>query len=244
MTLRSLKRLDDTPTISRDNPSVPIEIPTRRRPIVSPLTSPVERQFSPDLLFEMSPVTSEFSPSTNHHFKLSTSSIIRDHEPFMYTVPSFSDLRPSNSGSHPPRRGVPYGLADVMPAEADRSNQHISRTTFRQPTNYSVYANPWSKPSSPGVVKSTPTTKISGFLPINQNQPPMTNTAPRSTERLSPTPRRSSYSSSPWILPGKEDSQEGDLAYSETDSGALDFQAHMLRRFEKQNPSQGFRSYL
>lgn len=225
---------------------MPIEIPTRRRPIVSPLTSPVERQFSPDLLFEMSPITSEYSPSTNHPFKLSTSSTIRDHEPFMYNVPSFSDLRPLNSGSHLPHRGVPYGFADVMPAEADRSNQQISRTTFRQPTSYAVYANPWSKPSSPSAVKGTPTTKISGFRPINQNQPPMANPAPRSTKRLSPTPRRSSYSSSPWILPGKEESQEGDLAYSETDSGALDFQAHMLRRFEKQNPSQaaGFRSYL
>lgn len=194
----------------------------------------------------MSPITSEFSLATNHPFKLSTSSTRRDHEPFMYNVPSFSDLRPPNSGSQPPHRAVPYGFADVIPAEADRSNQQISRTTFRQPTNNAVYANPWSKPLNPAVVKSTATTKISGFLPINQNQPPMSVPAPRSTKRLSPTPRRSSYSSSPWILPGKGESEEGDLAYSETDSGALDFQAHMLRRFEKQNPTQpvGFRSYL
>jgi hypothetical protein len=44
-------------------PSNPIEIPTRRRPILSPTFSPINRPLSPELIFEMSPINSSSTDS-------------------------------------------------------------------------------------------------------------------------------------------------------------------------------------
>jgi hypothetical protein len=56
-------------------------------------------------------------------------------------------------------------------------------------------------------------------------------------ERLSPPPRRASYSSSPWILPSK-DNVEDDIAYSQMDPNLLEFKRHLLRRIENRDSSR------
>src|SRR4051794_27554161 len=51
-------------------PSLPIEIPARRKPDPPTAHSPYARSASPDLIFYMSPISPPASPSAAHHSTL------------------------------------------------------------------------------------------------------------------------------------------------------------------------------
>lgn len=67
MTLSKSPRPGGIQHTIHNKPSSPIQIPRRRRPMSSMNnSSPIGRQVSPDLIFEMSPVPTDF-PSPSHY---------------------------------------------------------------------------------------------------------------------------------------------------------------------------------
>lgn len=220
-----------------NKPSTPIEIPRRCRPILSVSSSPIGRPMSPELLFEMSPITSDFPSPPAYSLGLRKS---REPEPFLYHFPAF------------PARRHPFGLR----TQASSHNALHSGTTPHPPSTLSVstVSNATNRHPLPCRLedddispvplassrKPNSTIKMTGFSPSTPIQPLVSrqNRSPgRSWKHntLSPPPRSSSYSSSPWILPGKSDLTEEDLTYLEADPSAFDFEKYLMRRIENQN---------
>ncbi|KAF9485891.1 hypothetical protein BDN70DRAFT_870826 [Pholiota conissans] len=225
---------------SRFKASTPIAIPPRRR---SSPNTPI----SPDMLFEMSPVSPTLPPSSSPP---PSSSIYPSasqskphettiHERFMYHVPIIRhspDIPESQSRHEIPRQ-------TIMP---------LSTVTFRSGTEKPSAALPESNVAHTseiahnfptqkehvGTKRIQSTTKITGFTPINEHQPPIYEKLPRPTIPLHPPPRRPSFSSSPWLLPSRNDRYEDDVSYSQADPSQFEFQRHLLRRIENQDPSR------
>ncbi|KAF8158239.1 hypothetical protein B0H34DRAFT_446900 [Crassisporium funariophilum] len=228
---------------SRCRPSTPIEIPRRRRSLLSPLSSPVERSWSPDLIFDMSPSSPNFPLSAHQVIPLSTSSKANSYEPFMYTVPAFNPCNVTSGMRIPKKRSrqrvMPSATAVPIGAEYRVPRNHISPVPIVDSTRTQTRTEHQSDIAS---VSIQSTTKITGFIPLIEHQPPMSERPSRPVKRLSPPPRKESYSSSPWILPGKSDCQEDDVAYSQVDPSGLEFQRHLLGRIENRDTAR-FRSF-
>ncbi|KAF8798853.1 hypothetical protein BYT27DRAFT_6880806 [Phlegmacium glaucopus] len=222
---------------SRRKPSTPIEIPKRRRPIVSPLISPLDQPKSPDLIFDMSPI-SPISPSPfNHTIPLSTSNKMSNHGPFIYNVPVYIPSCHSNTATRfstsSRQRVMPSSTA--APISAAHRNAWRTQTTHAENVNDSEDSNSQSERDD---LSQTPlTTKITGFIPSVEQQPPIVDYPSKPVGRLSPPPRQESYSSSPWILPGTGN-VEDDIAYSQIDPSVFEFKRHLLRRIENRDASQ------
>lgn len=213
--------------------SSPIQIPQKRRPMVPTSFSPLTQALSPEMIFEMSPTTSDFARHTP--FSLANSPTPR--RDFLYNIPKFSSPKLPGSGAS--------GSSEKVNASLDAS----------PPTNISIVKHPTPRRSHSFLAEcdllleapnAKHTTKITGFLPMKGDildvQPQDQNVP---LERLSPGPRRSSYSS-PWILPGKGERTEEDLAYSQVDPSAFDYERQLLQRIENQNRPRlgGLRSYM
>ncbi|KIM43245.1 hypothetical protein M413DRAFT_444054 [Hebeloma cylindrosporum] len=220
----------------RCKPSTPIEIPILRRPSSSPLNSSEEPK-SPDMIFEMSPVSPTF-PSLSKMYPNSGNSTTETNtnEPFMYHIPTFR-RSPQGNGtqlrSKIARRVMPSKALTTVPAKTEflpaRSSEGRSSRDERIANAHAGFPQPTA---------SQTTTKISGFTPLIDHQPPMAADQPsRPTIPLSPPSRRGSYSS-PWILPGRSDRYEEDISYSLADPGPLEFRQHLLRRIECQDSSR------
>ncbi|CAA7261443.1 unnamed protein product [Cyclocybe aegerita] len=232
----------------RCKPSNPIEIPRCRRSGPASFNSPMDGPMSPDLIFEMSPISPTFpSLSTMYPMPLSPSNKMTEqdlatspNEPFMYSVPVFRPCPPS-SGTWPrsktARQGVmPSRKLNAIPITA-HGRQHRRKEICAAIFDVFDDSAHVPGPDDCGVPRTQSTTKITGFSPINEYQP-VCDQPQKPTRRLSPPPRRSSFSSSPWILPGKSDCYEDDVSSSPIDAGALEFRRHLLGRIENKTASR------
>lgn len=218
---------------------MPIEIPILRRPSSSPLDS-ADGPTSPDMIFEMSPISPTF-PSLSNMYPNSArpTTETNTNEPFMYYIPTFrrSPRNGTQLRSKIARRVMPSKALTTVPA---RTKFLPAGSSEGPPPRDELPDNaragfPQSIPRCVTVSQST--TKISGFTPLI-DQPPMGADQPsRPTIPLSPPPRRGSYSS-PWILPGRSDRYEEDISYSLADPSLLEFRQHLLRRMECQDSSR------
>ncbi|KAF9463004.1 hypothetical protein BDZ94DRAFT_1259853 [Collybia nuda] len=216
-----------------NRPSTPIEIPSRRRPLVS-TSSPIRRPMSPELLFEMSPIISEFPSPPTYTLGLREP---REPEPFLYPFPPFP------ARSHPPafRTHRPSlitlhsGVTPQTPSILSVSNTMNGCASLCRLEDDDISPIPLVSSS-----KTDTKTKISGMspsTPVRSLISPSNHSPTRAWKHrvLSPPPRSSSYSSSPWILPGKSDLIEDDRASLEADPSMFDFEKHLMRRIENQN---------
>jgi len=210
--------------IPNKSTTTPIEIPRRRRQVISRIPpSSIGRPTSPELIFEMSPDHSEFPSPSRYSFSFSASQ--EQEEPFMYHFPvlpaHFNSDRRTQSNSPPPATSL------------------ISNTKHRRSPLCQVNKNDILT-SSNATTKIMKTKKITGFAPPMQQplptQMPCCTIRSVKTTHLSPPPCSSSYSSSPWILPGKSDTLEEESISLETDPSAFDFERHLMRRIENHNP--------
>jgi len=185
----------------------PIQIPLRRRPTTIPSLSPTSHTLSPEMIFEMSPVTNDtppHSPFSLHH--------VSPTETFVYSLPSLSS---------PP---TPRHLKNFI--EADPLN--IRQTSFIM--KQCVLDDQDIVPESP--TRQPSTTRITGFRPLRDLQDE--NQRLPCLERLSPGPR-SSHNASPWIISGHGSGPEEDIAYSQADPSAFDYERQLLRRIQNQS---------
>jgi len=209
--------------------AAPIEIPRRRRPVVSRnLSSSIGQSTSPDLIFEMSPVSSEFPSPGCYAFSFAAP---KEQEPFMYHFPVLGTRLHSDSRTQPTSTDTVYSSSVSTPSIPNAKHR-------RSPL---CQVNVDDTPTPPcTATKVMSTTKITGFAPPMQQllptQIPCSVVRPLKTSHLSPPPRSSSYSSSPWILPGKNDVLEEESTSLDMDPGALEFERHLMQRIENQNP--------
>ena len=218
---------------SHRNPSTPIEIPKRGRPFVPPLVSPFDEPKSPDLIFEMSPI-SPISPPFNRTIPLSTSN---NNAPFVYNVPPPCRI---NAGTH-----LICSRQRVMPSSTAAPISAAERNAWRTQTTHAAEpegvnddhddhdGTPQSERN--GLPRTQSTTKITGFIPIVEHQSPMTDRPSKPIVRLSPPPRRASHSSSPWIILSSNDNVDDDIAYSQMDPSLFEFKQHLLQRIENRD---------
>jgi len=247
ISLKSMPRLTTGRSSSPDHrfihsprkPSTPIEIPRRGRSFMSPLVSPIEQPKSPDLIFDMSPI-SPISPSFNHSVPLSTSNSLNGHTPFVYSPPVYNPPCRANTEIHSRERFMSSSTA--VPVSAVPGNVWRTQTTHAEGVNddYDSH-NGTPQFETKDLLRTQSTTKITGFIPIVEHQPSMADHPSKPVGRLSPPPRRASYSSSPWILPSK-DSVDDDIAYSQMDPILLEFKRHLMRRIENRD-SRRFMSF-
>jgi hypothetical protein len=210
---------------------------------VSPLVSPIDQPKSPDLIFEMSPISS-ISPPFNHSIPLSTSNNLNDHALFVYSPPVYIPPCRTNKETH---ISTIHSRQRVMPSLTAAPVSAVHRNVWRTQTTHAEDVNDYDNnngtPQSEKkkLPRAQSTTKITGFIPIVEHQPSMADHPSKPVERLSPPPRRASYSSSPWILPSN-DNDEDDIAYSQMDPSLLEFKRHLLRRIENRDSSRRFMS--
>ena len=184
----------------------------------------------------MSPI-SPISPPFNHSIPLSTSNNLNDHPPFVYSAPVYIPRCRTNSEIRSRQRVMPSLTA--APISAAHRNVWRTQTAHAEDVNddYNSY-NGTSQSERKDLPRTQLTTKITGFIPIVEHQPSMADLHPsKPVGRLSPPPRRASYSSSPWILPSN-DNVEDDIAYSQMDPSLLEFKRHLLRRIENRDSSR------
>ena len=213
---------------------------------MSPLVSPIDQPKSPDLIFEMSPI-SPISPPFSHSIPLSTSNNLNDHAPFVYSAPVYIPPCRTNTETHistiRSRQRVMPSLT-AAPVSAVHRNIWRTQTTHAEGVNddYDSH-NGTPQSETKDLPRAQSTTKITGFIPIVEHQPFMADHHPsKPVRRLSPPPRRASYSSSPWTIPSN-DNVEDDIAYSQMDPSLLEFKRHLLRRIENRDYSSRFMSF-
>ncbi len=220
---------------SRLKDSTPIAIPPRRK------SSPESLSQSPDMIFDMSPISPTFSPPPSMYPPTSrpNSDELRSHEHFMYNIPIFRKP-PDGAASHLRQQisrqndvllrndsldSLRLGPEFVNPRNTERSTTHASGTAHTAVSRQEHLRN----------IKTHPTTtKIIGFVPINEHQPPIYEKPPRPTIPLNPPPRTTSYASTSRAA----DKVEDDVSYSQADPSLFEFQRHLLRRIENQDPSR------
>ncbi|KAL1744079.1 hypothetical protein HDZ31DRAFT_39498 [Schizophyllum fasciatum] len=221
--------------------SDPIQIPARGRKLRVEDQDP--RPLSPDLLFEMSPPTSEYSamripfaPSSTQNMALPA-----DEPQPLYSFPSFSALSRRNSASGSP-------TPDLKPRGRGRRTSSAARrpSLMRRPTG--------DGSGAAGLARTASATKGSGLTPIVCPDPRPYRTRyplyPMHTDCYSPpppsspapiTPARSAASSppwttSPWILPGRQDSAPRDDGESTDGEPFMDFRDYLLACIENGRP--------
>ncbi|KAH0586130.1 hypothetical protein J132_01413 [Termitomyces sp. J132] len=226
----------DSHNLLHSTSSTPIEIPRRRTS--SSWTD--GRPMSPDLIFEMSPVSSDFSSVLHSGF---TDAVT--NEPFLYSFPKISPhcthVKPRRL-LQPLQRHLSSEIGsllafDSVNTEYDRPSPALCSDNDDQ----DILASSLTY-STTTITKSpsSSTTKITGFTPATPISLVAHGPARGKSQRLSPPPRTSSYSSSPWIMPGKNDVQQGESGSLDIDPGSFEFDRHLTRRIENQN-SRKFR---
>ncbi|KAG5648391.1 hypothetical protein DXG03_004965 [Asterophora parasitica] len=213
--------------------STPITIPSRRRPIGSWNGSPAGRTMSPDLIFDMSPVSSDFHSASHHAtgFTELSRNLDSQEQPFMYSFPKFSANR-NDMHSGLRAHALQSTILPVPATLAPAIRKHSSPLVMDDDDDDLA---PSLACSSTTITKSFSTTKINGFTPVNtQAYSPIQSLI--KTKRLDPPPRSSSYSSSPWIMPGKSDTHEDESGSLDADPSSYEFDRHLMRRIESQNP--------
>ncbi|TEB22727.1 hypothetical protein FA13DRAFT_1740633 [Coprinellus micaceus] len=212
--------------------SSPIQIPQKRRPIM--LSSPYTHTISPEMVFEMSPLSSDF-PVCHGSFSVSASSVKGDTK-FLYSIPLFpSPKRRENSELAPTRSTSSFRTTNSSPLSRNNSSGSNDVPNVKYPAprrGHSMLDDNDLSPEPPSHASST--TKVTGFRPI-KGELFETQFEDQYRPRLSPGPRRDSYTSSPWILPGKGEGSGEGSAYSQADPNPFEFERQLLRRIENQN---------
>lgn len=222
---------------SRLKASMPIAIPPRRK------SPPENHSHSPDMIFDMSPISPTFSPTSSLFPSTSRpkSDELRSPEHFMYNIPIFRNP-PDGAASHLRQQiarqndillrndsvdSLRTGPEFVNPRNGERSTSHASDAAQTVVSQQEHLRNR----------KTHATTKITitGFVPINEHQPPIHEKPPRPTIPLHPPPRTTSYASS---SRAPIDKGEDEVSYSQADPSLFEFQRHLLRRIENQDPSR------
>ncbi|KAF9534522.1 hypothetical protein CPB83DRAFT_340900 [Crepidotus variabilis] len=230
-TFENAKGPERIPYHLRTKPATPIEIPRRQRHVPSPLNSPTAYPSSPDLVFEMSPISATYSPLST---MFSVASMPPDHpeedEPFMYRVPVFRSSGLEDRSWPRPTRS----RESPMPSR-NSSNGPISHTRRAEsPHNDPVIITGDFGDGFDEGMSTHSTTKITGFFPLKPDQPPTADLLPKFVGRLSPPPRRSSFAPAPWASSGSGCTEE-DMSYSQVDPSAFEFQRHLIRRIESKD---------
>jgi hypothetical protein len=222
----------------RNKPVTPIEIPRRRRPGPSSLDSPTEQPSSPDLVFEMSPISATFSPSSPPIPRASSAQdeAYEDDEPFMYRVPMFRSFAQEGRTWARPKTSresiVPSpnsSLGPIIP------QSYVCRLERGSPEHDHVAIAEDFGDEYADVSRIQSTTKVTGFFPLKPDQSPAPDLLPKLMGRLSPPPRRMSYSPSPWSIPSGSDTPEEEMSYSQVDPSVFEFQRHLLKRIESKD---------
>ena len=190
----------------------------------------------------MSPI----SPPFNCSIPLSTSNNFNDHAPFVYSAPVYIPPYCTNAETH---ISTMRSRQRVMPSLTAAPISALHRNVWQtQPTHPEGVDNDYDshngtpQSETKDLPRAQSTTKITGFIPIVEHQPHMADHPSKPVRRLSPPPRRASYSSSPWILPSN-DNVDDDIAYSQMDPSLLEFKRHLLRRIESREYSSRFMSF-
>ncbi|KAJ7600467.1 hypothetical protein C8J56DRAFT_910332 [Mycena floridula] len=206
--------------------SMPIEIPERSRAKRSSLrSSPITRRArSPEMIFEMSPIATENPRSHEYLYPIGLSSSqsfstchSTEQKPLMYSFPvpspphDPSPLTPSNTIQEPRLKPWPHRRLSLPSRDEE---DHLT---------------------SPK--KTAATHKITGFTPIVESHSEPCTPRPVRAGRLSPPPMPSSFSSSPWILPGSRDAWEDSDGTEGSSPSAFEFDKYIVRRIEKENRS-------
>jgi hypothetical protein len=224
------------PRTNRFMSSAPIAIPRRRN--YSPAAmSPRRRAQSPDLLFPMSPETSDypvFSPEDE------------DEKPLLYPFPSFAHLLTSHAQT------TRYASSRSGPSCIDENSSDGRHSP--KPASYSK--NPYAylrheyktltpRDQNTPPVKRTPTVQR-GFKPMISTAVPDVDydsmAGSSSRPRLPPPSRRPSFTSSPWVHIGSGSSNtdyymDGGLSV-EPDAIGLDFGQFLMRRMDERCPAR------
>jgi hypothetical protein len=192
--------------------SSPVEIPRRHR---CPSTYQLQdHSKSPDMIFEMSPITSNFaSPPSIRSFSQDS----YDQEPFLYHFPVFSahNVSRDNHLLNAPTRyhGIP--ISHVFTPTKNVCNRQ--RRTVERGTDENVP----SFPASTTIIRMPPTTKIVGFSPALPTNCAQRNSAQASPpqDRLSPMPQSPVLLWSSWALTGENN---GEMTSFDTDAVMLE----------------------
>lgn len=215
-------------------PSTPIEIPSRKKSMTSPY-SPITRPTSPEqLIFDMSPISPYFPKVSCYSPEFASSPKTNDKETFMYHFPVLPAryrnfvrrARPSPAACHPTFPSpVDASRAVINPHHIRLQSPRAGRPQFSSRRSYT---------SSTEVIKAVPRHRITGFVPSHPDCVPSPSSFPRRASCLPPPTRSRSFSSSPWILPGKCDAQEDDTDIAESLPSALEFDKYLMHCIENE----------
>ena len=216
--------------------STPIEIPWRRRPLstYSPQIS-AEQSQSPDMIFEMSPITSNYPSSPS----MSPPPLPRnsyDREPFLYHFPVLKNCNVNTSSClHAPmrRHEIPVSHTFAFTNSNTKPGHRRRRRAAENEPNENMHSFPFTYNGTMDGKKST-TTRIVGFSPT---LPPScgqrNSTQVLSTQEcLPPSTGRSAFPWSPWILPGQSNVQGEDTLSVDAGPDAIGFEEYLLNRTE------------
>ena len=214
--------------------STPIEIPWRRRPVsaYSP-QFPAEQSQSPDMIFEMSPITSNYpsSPSISPPPPPRNS---YDREPFLYPFPVLKNCNVNTpSCLHTPiRRHEIVPVSHTIAFTTKPGHRRRRRAAESEP-NENNPSFPYTYNGTMDARKST-TTRIVGFSPTLPSSCGQRNsTQVSSTQECRPLASgRSAFPWSPWILPGQSNIQGEDILSVDGGPGAIGFEEYLLNRTE------------
>ncbi|KAF8635884.1 hypothetical protein AX15_000065 [Amanita polypyramis BW_CC] len=211
---------------NRSRRSSPIEIPQRRRPM--PTYSPqfsIEQSQSPEMIFEMSPITSIF-PSPPTTLIPSSPRNPYGQEPFLYHFP---ELKTCTANANNRLHSAPLRHHEIPISHTFVPSKHGNKRQ-RKATKY----EPDEKfPAAYGdtiAIKKAAMTKIVGFSPPGPSQRNSVQVSP--TQDSLPTPPGRSFPWSPWILPGRSNSRGEELLSTDVAPGAIGFENYLLRRTE------------
>ncbi len=230
----SSQHYSDMPRSARRviQPTKPIEIPSRRKHAISssPYLSPIRDQMSPDLIFEMSPLASEF-PHSDNGFPVRSSTLknANEPEPYLYPFPIFS---PRNfSALRRPSYTPPPAPVITRPSQ-NYATESVDNFHFdawpKPPTTIPGNGAQNQNDGSP-TIKGIAKQKITGFVPLYPS--PVSDSSTETTrhrERLSPTPRYMS----PWTNP-LDDPDELEASIQKP----FDFDSFMIRRVNETRKS-------
>ncbi|KAM6494120.1 hypothetical protein JOM56_010481 [Amanita muscaria] len=182
--------------------SSPIEIPQRRTRLSTFSVHPLEQSQSPDMIFEMSPITSNSPSPHSNYLPQSSPRNFYDQEPFLYHFPVFSahNFKKTNCIRDAAARCQEIPISHVFtPAKNSHKRQ-------RRVAEHHANENTRKFAGAAPIIRKSAATKIVGFSPVI----PHCNSkkTPPPQERLSPRPQSPVFSWSPYILPSKQDPRD------------------------------------
>ncbi|KAF9013369.1 hypothetical protein BDQ17DRAFT_1321221 [Cyathus striatus] len=212
-------------------PSSPIEVPSCRRPTTSFSLSPGNWSSSSELIFDMSPLSQEYSSIRFNSIALQSAREGREHEPFLYQLPISGSRSYRPTQSDPRSQDFPQPTNNV---EAPISTENYQRSTVVTAVQAEGHVGETIKDDFT-VSKAAPeTTKIVGFSPIIPHQIAGLQAEEHVTKKPPfPPPRRLPASPSSWILAGNSGDGDSSPPRRSSDAGMLDFKKYLLRRIDE-----------